>query len=550
MATITFNEIFAGLRYAEGFRWNGSSLTFSLPGPGESFWASASYDPGSEPFDDDFGVLNAAQRTHFIDALGAWERVINFDIFEVADTQASVGQIRIAFTDTAAQDVADAAAYAYTPPQPGFSAGASNGDIWIDKEYKGESAAPGTYFYSTLLHEIGHALGLKHPFEGALLPAAFDSTRYTVMSYNDIEDGSFRFFVLEGTTLFANTTFVNPTTPMILDIAAIQGIYGASNSVATGANTYTFDTTRPLLETVIDNGGIDTFDLSTHTRPSNVSLVPGTLSSIGFLSIASQIAFYQAAFPNFSPSFIASYLDKPDTYTWSNNVGISFDSMIENVLGGSGSDTITGNIANNSLMAGAGNDSVAAGAGADTVNGGAGGGYLRGDDGNDSILAVSGFNDINGNMGNDTIQGGLGDDWVVGGRDQDLIFGGAGANLVYGNLGDDTLDGGGGNDIVRGGQGNDTVAGGAGADFVSGDLGNDTMAGGSGADIFSSFATTGMDRVIDFNVAEGDRVMLAAGTAFTLEQMGADTVIMMSGGMVVLAGVSMSSLLPTSIFGT
>ena len=38
----------------------------------------------------------------------------------------------------------------------------------------------------TLLHEIGHMLGLKHPFEGTIqLPLDTDSTAYTLMSYTD-----------------------------------------------------------------------------------------------------------------------------------------------------------------------------------------------------------------------------------------------------------------------------------------------------------------------------------------------------------------------------
>jgi Ca2+-binding RTX toxin-like protein len=151
-------------------------------------------------------------------------------------------------------------------------------------------------------------------------------------------------------------------------------------------------------------------------------------------------------------------------------------------------------------------------------------------------------------MGNDTVMTGPGDDYSVGGKDNDLLFGEDGQDLVYGNLGDDTCDGGAGNDIVRGGQGNDTLDGGTGNDFVSGDRGDDTMVGGTGADIFHSSTDAGIDRVLDFSVAQGDRVQLDPGTTFTLMQVGGDTVVMMSAGQVVLVGVSMSSLLSTSVF--
>ena len=47
------------------------------------------------------------------------------------------------------------------------------GDIYIGLDPQNGAVAPGGFGYATLLHEIGHAIGLKHPFEGALtLPAA------------------------------------------------------------------------------------------------------------------------------------------------------------------------------------------------------------------------------------------------------------------------------------------------------------------------------------------------------------------------------------------
>jgi Ca2+-binding RTX toxin-like protein len=197
-----------------------------------------------------------------------------------------------------------------------------------------------------------------------------------------------------------------------------------------------------------------------------------------------------------------------------------------------------------------GNDTINGGDGADTIDGGEGTNYLRGDAGNDSIVAGSGFNDINGNMGNDTIVAGSGESWVVGGKDNDSLSGGAGENLVYGNLGSDTCDGGGGNDVVRGGQDNDVVRGGAGNDYVSGDRGDDTVTGGTGADSFHTFGEAGVDRVMDFSRAEGDRVQLDAGTTYTVAQVGADTVISMTGGgQMTLVGVQMSSLTTGWIFG-
>lgn len=207
------------------------------------------------------------------------------------------------------------------------------------------------------------------------------------------------------------------------------------------------------------------------------------------------------------------------------------------ILGGA--DTITGSAVADGLRGYAGND---------LIRGGDGANYLRGDEGNDSIVGGSGFDDINGNMGDDTSSGGLGDDWVVGGKDNDLLFGDAGSDIVYGNMGADTCSGGEGDDVVRGGQANDSVSGGVGNDFVSGDRGDDTVSGGAGADLFNTFAGAGLDRVTDFNLAEGDRVNVEAGTQYTVAQVGADTVVSMIDGQMVLVGVQMSSLTAGWIF--
>ena len=219
------------------------------------------------------------------------------------------------------------------------------------------------------------------------------------------------------------------------------------------------------------------------------------------------------------------------------------DDSANGMLGDGDSETFNAMGGNDVVFTGQGDDTVSAGAGDDTVVAGSGRGYLRGDEGNDSIIGGGGFDDINGNMGNDTVHGGAGDDYSVGGKDNDLLFGDEGDDIVWGNLGNDTCDGGDGADQVRGGQGDDSVSGGAGNDYVSGDRGNDTEAGGAGADIFHSFSGAGIDRVLDFHVSEGDRVMLDPGTSYTVSQVGADTVIDLGNGdQVILFGVQLSTL--------
>jgi len=94
------------------------------------------------------------------------------------------------------------------------------------------------------------------------------------------------------------------------------------------------------------------------------------------------------------------------------------------------------------------------------------------------------------------------------------------------------------------------VRGEAGDDWLSGDRGDDTLTGGAGADVFHTFQQAGIDRVLDFSFAEGDRVQLDPGTTYALSQAGADVVVDMGGGhQMVLVGVQLSALGAGWIFG-
>ena len=216
-------------------------------------------------------------------------------------------------------------------------------------------------------------------------------------------------------------------------------------------------------------------------------------------------------------------------------------SGFEHAIGGAYADTLIGS---------SGPQTLSGGQGDDVIQGGTGPTYLRGDEGDDSIAGGAGFDDINGNMGNDTINGGSGGgDWLVGGKDNDSITGVAGDNILYGNLGNDTLVGGSGNSILRGGQGDDLIHGGSGNEWLSGDRGNDTISGGGGADIFHTFSGAGVDVVTDFHQGEGDRVQLDPGTTYTVNQVGADTVIDMGNGdQMTLQNVQLSTLSSGWIF--
>jgi Ca2+-binding RTX toxin-like protein len=215
----------------------------------------------------------------------------------------------------------------------------------------------------------------------------------------------------------------------------------------------------------------------------------------------------------------------------------------DQLRGDEGDDYLSGDLGNDTLAGGVGKDTVMGGAGDDRVDGGAGESYLRGGEGGDIVVGGNDFDDAHGNEGDDTVSGGGGNDWVVGGKDNDVLSGDAGGDIVYGNLGADTCAGGEGDDLIRGGQANDSVSGGTGSDWISGDRGDDTMSGGAGADVFHTFSQAGVDIVTDFNFAAGDRVQLDPGTAYAVDQIGADVLINMgANNYMLLQGVQLSSL--------
>lgn len=110
---------------------------------------------------------------------------------------------------------------------------------------------------------------------------------------------------------------------------------------------------------------------------------------------------------------------------------------------------------------------------------------------------------------------------------------------MNGNLGDDTVYGHTGDDTVYGGQGADRLFGDEGNDLLSGDLGDDVLTGGAGADRFAMRLGGGYDWVTDFSLAQGDRVALQAGQAYSVQTAGAQVVVSLGGGAFIgLVGVS------------
>lgn len=155
--------------------------------------------------------------------------------------------------------------------------------------------------------------------------------------------------------------------------------------------------------------------------------------------------------------------------------------------------------------------------------------------GNDTLLGSAGRDVANGNQGDDLLLGEGGADYLRGGQGDDTILGGEGNDILNGNKGNDIVEGGNGSDFIRGGQGNDTLIGGEGDDTIVGDLGVDVLIGGKGSDTFILRADdTNTDRILDFNPAERDRIVIGADnvdfSTLRFTSVGSNTIIQIGNG--------------------
>jgi T1SS-143 domain-containing protein len=166
---------------------------------------------------------------------------------------------------------------------------------------------------------------------------------------------------------------------------------------------------------------------------------------------------------------------------------------IENVIGGSGGDSITGDGNANILIGNAGNDTIIGGAGNDTIEGGPGADSLDGGTNTDTLTYAHSLAGVNVNLQTGAASGGdaAGDtianfENLIGSNASDVLSGSTGANLILGGGGDDSIDGNTGNDTLDGGAGNDWVVFTSNATAVNVDLGAGT-ATGQGTDTITGF---------------------------------------------------------------
>jgi len=374
----------------------------------------------------------------------------------------------------------------------------------------------GGYVWMTILHELGHAIGLGHsgPYNdgsaGSTDPdsaqfSAYDTRLWSIMSYimpSDTATYSSQYPVT-GTNWGTSTTggYIYqdvPTTPMPLDMLAAQELYGASTAAAYSGGQifgfhsnitdvtkefYNFSLNAKPVVTIWDSGTGNTLDLSGFSAAATIDLNPGTFSSCDGMV---------------------------------NNIAIAFNTRIDTADGGSGADTIIANADVDKLNGNGGNDTFDMGAtftATDQINGGAGSNTLV-LDGNYATNLVFGSNTMQDIQ---EIMLTTGYSYDLTPADLNVASGatltvdghtlGATDKLTYNGVketnGKLVLIGGADNDVLTGGSGNDQITGGLGADQLKGGPGSDTF-------IYASVAesTSGKhDTILDFDFSS-DKIHL------------------------------------------
>ena len=343
-----------------GAKWLSPTITYSFATSTAGIFAGGGEGAG-------FSELSAGGKAAATLALTLWDDLIAFSIQKIDPGATSYSSdIEFGMTNTGI-----GYAHAYYP---------TTGSVWFSSAYGSGSygnnlVAPtvGNHGFVSYIHEIGHALGLDHMgnYDVSDTPSSYqDSTVYSVMSYFGPSWGSGAAngegLVAWADWIGADGTRYSPQTPMLNDVMAIQSKYGVDTTTRTGDTVYGFNCNvtgtlesiynftinkNPIL-TIFDAAGNDTLDLSGWTTSSTIDIARGGFSSCNSMTL---------------------------------NIAIAYTCDIENAIGGSGDDTISGNALGNLLKGGAGLDTLYGLAGNDKFNGGTGNDTISGGDGIDYV---------------------------------------------------------------------------------------------------------------------------------------------------------------------
>ncbi len=331
-------------------------------------------------------------------ALAKWETVANVDFVETA------GIADIAYWNISAALMGSFSGSSsnlgyhelpgFTAEEPLYGVFNYQASGWTETGLK-----PGGYGFVTLLHEIGHGLGLAHPHDGGTaaggnnfpgVTAAFgdfgdfnlNQGIFTTMSYNS---------GWESQRPSPSQDYGYELTPMALDVAAIQRIYGANTSYRTGNDFYNMPVANQSgtgWACIWDAGGSDAIVAGATNASCTIDLRAAPLTG-----------------PN-AGGYVSSVVGIYGGFT------IAAGAIVETAYGNNGADRLIGNQFANTLYGGANNDVLSAFQGND---------FLFGEAGNDVLYASVGNDRVDGGLGNDFLRGEAGNDTLIGGVGRDVF---------------------------------------------------------------------------------------------------------------------------------
>jgi Ca2+-binding RTX toxin-like protein len=360
-----------------GTKWTGT-ITYSFPDSPSDY--AVSYFGNNEPLTSGFSSAPVQMQQATSYAVALINSYTNANIQYAGTNGADIM--------VAQSPAANPTSYAYYPANV-----PAGGDVWFGTGYNYSLAALGNYYFATALHELGHAVGLKHSQEtggvaNVAVPSAHDDSEFTIMSYRSYVGGPL--------TGYTNEAYGFPQTYMANDILALQTLYGANFSTHSENTVYSWSAStgqmfingvaqlapgggsggsaNRIFETIWDGNGIDTYDLSNYSGGVSINLNPGASS----VTSATQLAYLGNGHYAQGNIFNA--------YLYNNDAR----SYIDNAIGGSGNDSLIGNVIANALYGGGGNDTLSGGGGNDILTGGTGVDTLIGSDGADTFVFATG----------------------------------------------------------------------------------------------------------------------------------------------------------------
>lgn len=277
-----------------------------------------------------------------------------------------------------------------------------------------------------------------------------------------------------------------------LDVETIEGVVGQQNTVAVAIDAAT---TWNL--TALNAGTVAIQAYSSITFSGINDLTGAAGEDIFIFSQAFSGTIEGGAGTNTLDysAYATSVTANLTTHTATGTAGIAY---IQNLIGGSGNDTLTGDALENAFTGGPGKDLITGAGGADTIV-----------ETRDANFTLTNTNLTIGAEGNDTLSG------IEAAR----LTGGSGNNSLNASTfsGSVVLDGAAGNDHLAGGSAADVLIGGTGDDDLNGGGGNDEYVGGPGVNTVTEALSGGVDTIaetgdVDFALTSAGHLVWSAGT--------------------------------------